>query len=238
MIIGFAGPKGCGKGFVSGALLSSVKKEEYTRLTRSNSADLSVITGSNWKVDSFAEPLRAFILDLFNLDERHSNGYLKEVPINMISPNWHHIKAACQHHFNTDDNTELVAGVASIIDNKSGIFDDLVVSYRELMQQIGTELIRDQISENYWVDLMSAKRGNIIIDDVRMENEAEFVRNNGILIHIENPLAGFLKNHSTEVGVDRMPQDLVFLNNPSDVDTPFYQRIQKLKLEILEKMNG
>lgn len=67
---------------------------------------------------------------------------------------------------------------------------------RHMMQTLGTEWGRDSINENIWV-IVAAKRiqrlchaqhdTTIIITDVRFENEADFVRRHGFLIHVERP---------------------------------------------------
>jgi hypothetical protein len=70
---------------------------------------------------------------------------------------------------------------------------------RLMMQKIGTEIIRKQVSENFWVQkmrdkinetLMDSPNENIliVIDDVRFLNEANLVNEfNGTLIRIKRP---------------------------------------------------
>ena len=67
----------------------------------------------------------------------------------------------------------------------------LTDSPRTLMQKFGTEFVRDMVHPNFWIWRMKnlidkEKKCNIIIDDVRFDNEAQFIRDyGGILIHLE-----------------------------------------------------
>jgi hypothetical protein len=188
MIIGLAGPKGSGKSYIATALSSVCDMD----------------------VHSFAAPLRDFVVDVFSLEYKHCHGYLKETPVNILCPTAHHIRAACIKYFGDDMAYECIN---CFVENKSYLFDTIVISYRGLMQGIGT-LVRDKVGENYWIDSL-AKRcvGDIIIDDVRQPNEIAYVRNNGVLIHIDNPAVGFTKEHQTELPCKRLNDDLVFVND-------------------------
>lgn len=74
---------------------------------------------------------------------------------------------------------------------------DFQATPRHMMQTLGTEWGRDTINENIWV-IAAAKRlqqmnrvepdATILITDVRFENEADFVRKHGFLIHVERPI--------------------------------------------------
>ncbi len=74
---------------------------------------------------------------------------------------------------------------------------DFHTTPRHMMQTLGTEWGRDSINEDIWV-IVAAKRiqrlchaqpdATIIITDVRFENEADFVRRHGFLIHVERPI--------------------------------------------------
>lgn len=68
---------------------------------------------------------------------------------------------------------------------------------RHMMQTLGTEWGRDSINENIWV-IAAAQRiqqmnrampdATILITDVRFQNEADFVREHGFLIHVFRPI--------------------------------------------------
>ena len=80
---------------------------------------------------------------------------------------------------------------------KEEINHEFYASPRHMMQTLGTEWGRDSINENIWV-IAAAKRiqhlsqvqpdTTIIVTDVRFENEADFIRKHGFLIHIERPI--------------------------------------------------
>ncbi len=64
-------------------------------------------------------------------------------------------------------------------------------SPRTLMQKFGTEFVRDMVHPNFWVWRMKntidkEQKYDIIIDDVRFNNEAKFIRDyGGLLIHLD-----------------------------------------------------
>lgn len=72
---------------------------------------------------------------------------------------------------------------------KSGT--DQIMTGREFLQLIGTDLLRNQLSENVWVNALLAKyrpKNTWIITDVRFPNELKAVHEaGGIVIRIERP---------------------------------------------------
>ena len=121
---------------------------------------------------------------------------------------------------------------------------------RHMIQTLGTDWGRDCIHKDAWV--MSIQRNIdeateelpsnadaaiVLIPDVRFENEAEYVRTNGILIHITKDQTEH-DPHESENGVHRDDDDLV-IENQSTLDAftqtvtqygngPVYQRINEL----------
>lgn len=227
MIIGIAGAKRSGKNYVGEALLESIQREYQT------TSDPTLIDLGGWSLAAFADPLRGFVLDIFNMDERHSEGHLKEVPVRCLLPTYQHVKASCLHWFGNDEPAKLISKYLTTNQEQYKLIN---FSYRELMQYIGTELIRKGIDEDFWVNVLDEQKDNLIITDVRMPNEAEFVRDNGVLIHINNPKVQFTGEHSTEKGVDKVLGDLVFLNDPSESHRLFEPRLKTLKQAIQEKL--
>jgi hypothetical protein len=75
---------------------------------------------------------------------------------------------------------------------------------REVLQWHGTEFRRSQ-DYNYWIkkmdDYFNDIHRNLIIDDVRFVNEADFVIDNGILFRIEIPGLD-TGNHRSEIDLD------------------------------------
>ena len=88
---------------------------------------------------------------------------------------------------------------------------------RWLMQKVGTEIFRKQVDEDYWVKTMRERLqkkldspARIVIDDVRMPNEAELIREfGGVLIRVVR--AGYQDEHAgtheTEVLLDSIEVD-------------------------------
>lgn len=94
---------------------------------------------------------------------------------------------------------------------------------RHMMQTLGTEWGRDSINEHIWV-IVAAKRiqrlnhaqpdATIIITDVRFENEADFVRRHGFLIHVERPIKRIDgSTHRSENHVNILDSDHIIINS-------------------------
>ena len=87
-------------------------------------------------------------------------------------------------------------------------------SPRRAYQLFGTEFGR-ALDKDLWVKKADkALCGHkYVIADVRFENEAAFVRNNGVLIHISRPGAETVEAHASENGVSKHPGDIVVTND-------------------------
>lgn len=97
-------------------------------------------------------------------------------------------------------------------------------SPRELMQLLGTEWGREMVHPHVWLLLAEqnlqllaehdqAMKG-VVISDVRLEMEADWVRSNGgVIFHISRPGVSPVSDHPTEAGVRRYSSDYVIENN-------------------------
>jgi hypothetical protein len=57
-------------------------------------------------------------------------------------------------------------------------------------------------------------RSIVVIKDIRYENEAEFIRNHGGKIwHLFRDHATKVNAHSSEIGINKRPEDLIIINN-------------------------
>lgn len=120
-------------------------------------------------------------------------------------------------------------------ERKDEVIPDLGVSYRKLAQTLGTEWGRS-IAPDFWLRLAVRRFGvlatlptayrGMVISDVRFENEAQWVRQNGLLIHINGTpraqIAGDGATHVSEAGVSKVPGDLI-VNNTADLTFLFGQ---------------
>ena len=115
------------------------------------------------------------------------------------------------------------------------------ITGREFLQKFGQGM-RDIIDPNFWVKLMEIKIENlskdeennyaaILIDDLRMVNEAEMVhKHGGIVIHVErpehNPVFKGIENHPSEV---KLPASLIdyMIVNDGTVDD-LYKKVNSI----------
>ena len=93
---------------------------------------------------------------------------------------------------------------------------------RKAMQLLGTESFRDIFASNIWIDVarrmlreMGEGTDSAIIPDVRFQNEASFIKLNGILIYVDSDSRqGYEKTqesqHASEKGFDEEPDIVVY----------------------------
>ncbi|PTR17468.1 dephospho-CoA kinase [Nitrosospira sp. Nsp2] len=126
---------------------------------------------------------------------------------------------------------------------KETVIPEIGRSPRELLQTIGTEWGRKLINPDLWVYLASRiidqlRRSSpsyhingIVISDIRLENEASYVRDMGELWHIYRPgsysnLTDGAKAHSSENGIQTSPHDRIIVNGGSIED--LYESINRV----------
>jgi len=109
------------------------------------------------------------------------------------------MKDACHHIFGWDDR-HLYGELKEVVDSRYG------VSPRYALQTIGTQWGRDIINRDLW--LLRAKEEirlnkDIVISDVRFDNEAEMIlEQGGLVINIVRPDAQQVNEHESESGID------------------------------------
>ena len=83
---------------------------------------------------------------------------------------------------------------------------------RELLQWFGTDIMRKQFDNNFWINQMKLDmKTNIVISDIRFKNEAEFIKkNNGVIIKVERKSIPILNHESENQIIDF---DYMILNN-------------------------
>ena len=116
---------------------------------------------------------------------------------------------------------------------KEIVLDEYGKSPREIMQLLGTEFARNMLSEDIWVTAMKRKIEpgmKVVIDDVRFQNEARFIRDSGGSV-VEVRRTRLDENadmHISEAGISK---DLIdgIINNISCYETD-------LELEVVKKV--
>lgn len=104
---------------------------------------------------------------------------------------------------------------------KQWMSPDWGMTYREFLQKLGTDAVRDGLHTNAWVNALMAEYDNHtvspnwLITDVRFPNEAEAVeRRGGLMVRttrgIELPAEGL---HASETALDNYPFRAVIDNN-------------------------
>lgn len=144
--------------------LAGSGKDTFAKMLQEELATL----GHNFSLESYAKPLKVLTSTIFNLtlDELEDRA-LKETP-KEIDPDY-----AIQAVFNLLNKTlqftpeELETASEKyfeVLGNKTNL------SPREFQQLFGTDVVRATKS-TAWVDYLQAKKGNLIVTDVRFENE-------------------------------------------------------------------
>lgn len=190
---------------------------------------------------AFASPLKTTINKIFLWDERHSDGDLKEETVVFkMYKGWRFklvsiLRKNLGEYLDKYDRYELLKlfihkvlpKYKSLFSNES--LEDLEISPREVYQRFGTEFGR-YIDKELWIKLADKKykeTGCLIITDVRFENEAKFIRDNGgRVLHIKNANAKKVNNHSSEKGIAVKNKDII-IHNDGDLND-FYNKLSGL----------
>lgn len=153
---------------------------------------------------AFAFPLKKLLKDLFELSDDQLYGNTKEV----VDPRW---------------NT----------------------TPRKLMQYVGTELFRNQLHtlipelnfDNLWIrkfnDWIAARKDvDVIITDIRFEDEMNAVKENGgVIVKVERTL-NYTDSHLSEQFYQTVVPDITIVNDGTKEE--LYQQIEKL-INIIKK---
>lgn len=183
-------------------------KDESTKI-------LAELTGYN--TYTLADPIKEIINEIFGWDDRHAYGELKEVLTYVSWPIHKPLVATLRKHLGEylADHTDSYLYnkfIEIILNNDPWTF--IEISPRMAYQRFGTDFARKLINENVWLDLIPD--GNVIISDVRFNNESEYIRDNGgTIIHIEReimPDGVKVNEHESENGIDKKECDFTVIN--------------------------
>ena len=103
---------------------------------------------------------------------------------------------------------------------ESGLIVDSI-SGMELLQKVGTEFVRDRITDTFWVDLMQQsilenEGCTIVVDDTRFPDEFRLLKSMGfVMLNIINPEESTRDSHISENSLNGVSFDLTFINDKS-----------------------
>lgn len=121
--------------------------------------------------------------------------------------------------------------IFNLYKNKEAVSERWGITYRTMMQKVGTEFARNIIDKDFWVtylmpdmeNLLRQEPDTIFITDVRFDNEAKWITNmGGVIIKIHR--SGFLHllgkeaEHESELGIDDSLVDYHISNEGSSHD--------------------
>lgn len=96
-----------------------------------------------------------------------------------------------------------------------------VPDLRPLLQRLGTEVGRNLLGQNIWVEAATRNlnpEGKYVFTDCRFENEAAAVlARDGLVVRVRRPGYGPANNHISETGMDDWPFDVV-IDNDRDLE--------------------
>lgn len=95
------------------------------------------------------------------------------------------------------------------------------ITTRKLLQLLGTDCVREIFGENFWLDCIP-KDMDLFITDIRFQNEYDYVKNIGTIVHIQRDTSKYnVEAHSSEEGLPVGEGDIVIDNNGSKADLLF-----------------
>ncbi len=123
--------------------------------------------------------------------------------------------------------------------NKDEIIQKFGITYRKLLQTLGTEWGRDLIHLDIWIILARNRLASTkaIISDVRFTNEASWIRDQGYLVHLDRPNQQIIAEyeHSSEKQIIPSITDLYIINDGSIGTLTGYAQEAADKIRALEK---
>lgn len=190
-----------------------------------------------YKLIAFADPLKLTCSKVFNIPESVLNDPIAKDNMQIsISLN-----EAALSAFLWSLSNNYVQIHPSAIDEAVGTYKgpSEVYTPRQLLQVLGTDLVRDCVDKEYWVKAASAKiepNNKYIFHDTRFENECDFVKNNlnGIILLVERAGQFNNDNHASE---QFKPQNFDFkINNDSSLNDFYFSVLSTI--ELAEYQNG
>lgn len=96
--------------------------------------------------------------------------------------------------------TEFCSGERALALLKALISSKIGITPRQLLQQYGTDVCRNQINKNIWASRIP--NNGVVVPDIRFDNEAEFIKSNGgVIVEVKRPVLIKDSAHASEAGI-------------------------------------
>lgn len=193
MIIGLTGKKQSGKSTLANKLLALPALADYSQY-------------------ALASPIKDIVNTLFNWGWDESEGRMKEVMVIAkftVSSFNAAIKTALEYDLSRFSNGKYTNDtiVLALLEK----FEGELVSPRTVYQWFGTDFARCEIDQDIWLKMIP-KKGDLIITDIRFDNEAKYVERElgGYIVKVSNEDQIISKDtHPSESGVN---EDLIHID--------------------------
>lgn len=222
-IIGIAGCKNSGKDTVA----SMINYIFATGITRSNYADYvirrkSINISHKDRIVHFADNMKDVMSIIFSIPRFAFDNKVKK-----DSEYWDYFnnKFVTFGEVLRDKNYIIFDNVIDknlndLIQHCSAKKQSLYIKLRALMQYFGTDICRNHIDNNIWINSTMSKAINIainrtlcIIPDVRFSNEANAIRNNSKLFY-----GGLIKINRDNIDKDDHSSEHIYFNADFEID--------------------
>lgn len=163
----------------------------------------NLLLKKGFKKASFAAGLKEYLAKLYNWDENDLNTQEgKELPLDM---------PVLWNQDSCNKLSKITGCDLKIIENKE------FKTRREALQYIGTEVLRGYDSNFHLKEFKKRfSKGNYICDDMRFENEFEFLKSmNAVSCFVIRPYYWHYNNHESEVSLSHNQFNYVLVNDGS-----------------------
>jgi hypothetical protein len=179
----------------------------------------------------FAAPLKDFCDEMLGFTQEHREGSLKET-VGLFPIDFGNLRDLIIKHFgkhptkpvDRKSSTKIHQAIIEVFwDNLfckvNSSQNYLHVSPREVYQKVGTEVMRENHLDSFWIDYLQQydlSTTIVGVPDVRFENEVKIIRKlGGQITHLERPNVVSVANHSSENGVSIIEDDIIIVNEGS-----------------------
>lgn len=202
MIIAFCGAKNVGKDLAANKLIDMYK----------------------FKKLSFAQPLKQMVSEVF------------EIPFNMLEDN-DKKDVPSEYVITENQATELNIYIKSLCaeigmlhegDISPSVVGKICNTPRQLLQLIGSDVVRDLVYGNLWVDLLAKRMydyTNVVITDCRFANERKILKDQGGILVKINRNTGLTDTHISETSLGSDDEYDVIINNNKMNVTAFQSQV-------------